>query len=65
MKKVLYSYSGGVKLFGELVTSTYKATTMAVSAKEAAANLAYRYKREHGYTAATRITLTGTPVAIS
>lgn len=54
-----YAYEGAVKVFDDIVTRSWTASTVAESEKKARSNLAYRYKREHGLVPATRVTLTG------
>ena len=54
-----YRYSGPVKEFDNIVNSKWEASTEAPSEKKARSNLVYRYKREHGRSANSKITLPG------
>lgn len=54
-----YRYCGPVKEFDNIVNSKWEASTEAPSEKKARSNLVYRYKREHGKTANSKITLPG------
>lgn len=54
-----YSYEGPVKSFDDVIHRCWSASTYAVSEKRARTNLAYRYRKEHGMSAETRITLPG------
>lgn len=55
----VYSYEGPVKMFGDTVTEFMQAYTRAASAGQARSNIAYRWKRDRGYSADTKITLPG------
>ena len=55
----VYSYEGPVRMRNEIVTEHWQAWTRAVSAKQARSNLAYRWKRDRGYSPDLRIALTG------
>lgn len=57
MKK--YFYDGPVLSFGKVVEDRWWAETSAVSEEKARSNLAYRWKKQHGKIAATKITLPG------
>lgn len=65
MDRKIYQYDGGVRCFDQIVTTSYKAQTTAVSEKKAISNLVYRYKKEHGMAPSASIKLTGKPIAIS
>lgn len=54
-----YFYDGPVKEFDVIVSNRWKGSTYAVSAEKARNNLAYKYKKAHGKTASTKITLPG------
>lgn len=54
-----FTYNGPVKSFDDILTSRWKAETNALSEARARSNLAYRYKKEHGLSESTKITLTG------
>ncbi len=54
-----FTYNGPVKSFDNILTSRWKAETNAFSEARARSNLAYRYKKEHGLSESTKITLTG------
>lgn len=54
-----YRYCGPVKEFDTIVNNKWEATTHAFSERKARNNLIYRYKREHGKSADTKITLPG------
>ena len=55
----LYYYDGPVMAFDRCVANHWKASTWAVSERKARSNLTYRFKKETGKTANTRITLPG------
>lgn len=55
----LYAYSGPVELFGKVIDYHWEAKTRASTSRKAKSNLAYRYKKEHGYAERTVITLPG------
>lgn len=54
-----YQYEGPVMFFDNCIQHNWKATTTAISELKAKSNLAYRYKKEHGLTPNSRITLPG------
>ena len=54
-----YIYDGPVKKFDHCIADHWQGETRAVSEKKARANLAFRYKKEHGEAPATKITLPG------
>lgn len=54
-----YRYCGPVKEFDTIINNKWEGTTSAPSEKKALNNLIYRYKREHGKSADTKITLPG------
>ena len=56
-KKYIYIYRGPVKQFGKIINESWTAETSAVSASKALSNLAYRYKKEHGFTSSAKIEL--------
>lgn len=55
----LYYYDGPVMAFDQCVANHWTATTWAVSERKARCNLTYRFKKETGKAANTRITLPG------
>lgn len=55
----LYIYEGAVMEFDKCIDPYWRAETYAASEKKARANLAYRYRKEHGRVANTKITLPG------
>ena len=54
-----YIYDGPVKVFETCFTSHWHGETMAVSEEKARSNLAYQYKKSHGRSATSKITLPG------
>ena len=54
-----YAYDGPVRMYENLLTSHWKAETVAESEAKARSNLAYQYKKAHGLDLSTKITLTG------
>lgn len=52
-------YSGPVMKFDICVERNWTATTWAPTEKKARSNLAYRYKKEHGYERTAKISLPG------
>ena len=54
-----YSYDGVVKEFGTIISNRWRGSTYAASEKKARSNLIYRYKREHGKSPDSKITLPG------
>ena len=57
--KQKYFYNGPVMAFGQIVDEKWWGETTAVSEEKARSNLAYRWKKQHGRTAETKITLPG------
>lgn len=55
----LYSYSGPVMKFDTCISRNWTAQTYAETKSKARSNLAYRYKKENGYTRNTAIKLPG------
>lgn len=55
----LYSYDGPVMEFDRIVANQWKGSTIAPTEKKAKSNLSYQYKREHGKTPASKISLPG------
>ena len=55
----LYAYSGPVELYGKVIDYHWEAETHATTSRKAKSNLAYRYKKEHGYAEKVVITLPG------
>jgi hypothetical protein len=56
-KKYIYIYRGCVKQFGKIICESWTGETSAVSASKALSNLAYRYKKEHGFTSSAKVEL--------
>ena len=54
-----YSYDGPVMEFDRLIANRWHGETMAVSEEKARSNLAYQYKKSHGRSATSKITLPG------
>lgn len=54
-----YSYDGPVLEFDKCIANNWKATTCAISEKKARSNLTFRFKKEHGKNAGTKISLPG------
>lgn len=54
-----YHYSGPVLEFDRCVQEKWTGETMAVSKSKARSNLTYQWKKEHGRTSNTKITLPG------
>ena len=54
-----YSYDGVVKEFDTIISNRWHGSTYAASEKKARNNLIYRYKREHGKSPDSKITLPG------
>lgn len=52
-----YRYMGPVWMFDKLINECWVAETYANSEKKALSNLAYRYKKSHGFTPSARIKL--------
>ena len=59
IKHHTYSYKGPVMAFGVCVLRDWQTTTWAPTEKRALANLAYRYKKQHGLVASAKIELPG------
>lgn len=59
-----YIYEGPVKEFDNIIRHCWFGSTMAVSERKARSNLAYQFKRQHGRTANTKISLPGELVMI-
>ena len=57
MKK--YIYEGPGTEFGRIIDNCWHGETMAVSEEKARSNLAYQYKKSHGRSATSKITLPG------
>lgn len=55
----LYTYEGPVRSFDDIRANRWKGETHAVSEGKARVNLIYQYKREHGLSMNTKITLPG------
>lgn len=54
-----YFYDGPVMEFDKCIAEHWSGETIAVSETKARTNLAYQFKKQHGKTARTRITLPG------
>lgn len=54
-----YSYIGPVMEFDRCVERSWEGETVAVSEKKAKSNLIFQWKKAHGRTANSRITLPG------
>lgn len=54
-----YIYDGPVREFNDVISSRWQASTYTVSEAKARSNLVYRYKKEHGKDASTKISLPG------
>ncbi len=54
-----YSYRGPVKMFNTIVQNNWYAETMAATPAKAKSNLMYRWKKENGKTAASKVELPG------
>ena len=54
-----YAYDGPVRMYENVLTSHWKAETVAESEAKARSNLAYQYKKAHGLDRSANITLTG------
>lgn len=59
MHSCRYLYEGPVIEFDICIERHWIASTYAVSGKKALSNLSYRYKKEHGKTADSKIKLPG------
>lgn len=54
-----YSYNGPVMEFDKVITNNWAGTTYAASEKKAKSNLAFRFKKQFGKQARSKITLPG------
>lgn len=54
-----FVYKGPVLEFDKIIANNWEASTLAVSEKKARCNLAYQFKKNHGRTPNTKITLPG------
>lgn len=54
-----YTYNGPVRMYENVLTSHWKAETVAESEAKARSNLVYQYKKTHGLDMFAKITLTG------
>ena len=54
-----YEYSGAVMLFDKCIAYIKSAETIAPSEAKARSNIAFRWKKQHGYGPNQRITLPG------
>lgn len=54
-----YAYNGPVRMYENVLTSHWKAETIAESEAKARSNLAYQYKKTHGLDRSANIALTG------
>ena len=54
-----YIYKGPVMSFGRCVSNCWEGATIAESESRARTNLAYQYKKQHGLSAGTKISVTG------
>ena len=59
-----YYYEGPVMMFGKCVQPVYIASTCAPSEKKARSNLTYRWKKDHGKVANSKVELTGKIVKV-
>lgn len=57
--KHLFEYTGAVVIHERTVANNWKGRTFAVSEKQAKSHLAYRYKKENGFTASIPVCLPG------
>ena len=55
----LYLYEGPVTSFGEVVARKWRASTYAMSDRKAKSNLAYKYRKQRGLLATSKIELPG------
>lgn len=55
----IYSYDGPVYEFERLIANNWKATTKAVSEKQARNNIAYQFKSQYGRVPRSNITVPG------
>lgn len=54
-----YSYEGPVMEYGKCIATKWKGETSAVSEKEARSNLTFKFKKNTGRAAWSKVTLTG------
>ena len=54
-----YSYDGVVKELDTIISNRWRGSTYAISEKTARSNLVYSYKREHGNSPDSKVTLPG------
>lgn len=59
-----YSYTGPVEVFGTLVDQRWHGETTAATPARAKSNLAYQWKKAHGKTANSRVTLPGKVILV-
>lgn len=59
-----YYYNGPVFEFDRIIADRWEATTIAPSEAKARNNLAYQYKKSHGKTPNTKISVPGKLVAV-
>lgn len=64
-EKQEYRYKGDVLSFDRVVYRNWKASTFAVSAKRAAANLVFQYKNANGLAPHANIKLASKPIAVA
>lgn len=57
--KYLFKYDGPVMSFDTIIARRWKGETYAESVKKARNNLAYQFKKTHGFAPTTRITCPG------
>lgn len=65
MHSYLFLYEGPVLEFDNCIERHWITSTYAVSEKKALNNLSYRYKKEHGKTANSKIKLPGKLTAVA
>lgn len=54
-----YIYNGPVMNFDTCIKNRWSAETYAISPAKARSNLTYRFKKENGFAASTKITMPG------
>lgn len=59
MEKRKYTYNDGVAMFGRIIEPKFSAATYATSPAKAQSNILHQFKKAHGYTNSTNLTLTG------
>lgn len=59
-----YEYSGPVFEFGKIITRKWTSSTVAPSVEKARTNLVYQFKKSHGRTLDSKITLPGKVIAV-